>query len=140
MATSIEQARREVQRAFNETLAVAESAKRRSFWEFERELGARLLALGRSLVVLFLIRAVHRPRAAEYVVGKGSQESARILHGLRDFATSEPYHYAHEWEVGDAVMWDNTGTMHRAMPYNLDCGRRMHRVTLEGEEPIAAAA
>ncbi len=53
---------------------------------------------------------------ARNVVGKDMEESARILHGLREFATSDPYHYAHEWEVGDSVMWDNTGTLHRAMP------------------------
>lgn len=68
MATSIEQARRDVQRVFNETLALAETAKRRSFWEFEKELGAHLLALGRSLVRLFLIGAAQRPRCAEYVL------------------------------------------------------------------------
>ena len=43
--------------------------------------------------------------------------------GLREWATSEPYHYAHEWRVGDTVMWDNSGTMHRARPYDPDCGR-----------------
>lgn len=73
---------------------------------------------------------------AQQVVGKSLAESARILHGLREFATSEPYHYAHEWEVGDAVMWDNTGTLHRAMPYDPDCGRLLHRTILLGEEPI----
>ena len=70
---------------------------------------------------------------AEYVIGKGTQESARILHGLRDHATSEPYHYAHEWELGDAVMWDNTGTLHRAMPYDPDCGRMLHRTIFKGD-------
>lgn len=70
---------------------------------------------------------------AEYVVGMDSQESARTLHGLREFATSEPYHYAHEWSVGDAVMWDNTGTLHRAMPYDPDCGRMLHRTIIKGD-------
>ena len=68
------------------------------------------------------------------VVGKDYEESARILHGLREHATSEPYHYAHEWEVGDSVMWDNTGTLHRAMPYDPDCGRLLKRTILLGEE------
>jgi len=34
------------------------------------------------------------------------------------------------------VMWDNTGTMHRAMPYDPGCGRLLHRTKTEGEEPI----
>lgn len=70
---------------------------------------------------------------AERVVGLSSQESAKLLHGLREHATSEPYHYAHEWSVGDAVMWDNTGTLHRAMPYDPDCGRMLHRTIIKGE-------
>jgi alpha-ketoglutarate-dependent taurine dioxygenase len=74
---------------------------------------------------------------ARNVVGKDFEESARILHGLREFATSEPYHYAHEWEVGDSVMWDNTGTLHRAMPYDPDCGRLLKRTILLGDEPFS---
>jgi alpha-ketoglutarate-dependent taurine dioxygenase len=74
---------------------------------------------------------------AQQVVGKTAEESARILHGLREHATSAPYHYAHEWEVGDTVMWDNTGTLHRAMPYDPDCGRLLHRTILLGEEALS---
>ncbi|MCB2077005.1 MAG: TauD/TfdA family dioxygenase [Novosphingobium sp.] len=74
---------------------------------------------------------------ARNVVGKDMEESARILHGLREHATSEPYHYAHEWEVGDAVMWDNTGTLHRAMPYDPDSGRLLKRTILLGEEAFS---
>lgn len=74
---------------------------------------------------------------AQYVVGLEPEESARILHGLREIATSEPYHYAHEWQVGDSVMWDNTGTLHRAMAYDPDCGRLLHRTILQGDEPFA---
>lgn len=73
---------------------------------------------------------------AQYVVGLDPKESARILHGLREWATSEPFHYSHEWTVGDAVMWDNTGTLHRAMPYDPNCGRLLHRTILQGDEPF----
>jgi len=73
---------------------------------------------------------------ADHIVGLDWQESARLLNGLRDFATSEPYHYAHEWSVGDAVMWDNSGTMHRAAPYDPNCGRLLVRTKTGGDEPI----
>jgi hypothetical protein len=66
MAKSIEQARHDVQSSFERARAWAESSDRRSFWDFERELWTRLLALGRALVVLFLARAARRPRAVEY--------------------------------------------------------------------------
>ncbi|MEO6093101.1 MAG: TauD/TfdA family dioxygenase [Novosphingobium sp.] len=73
---------------------------------------------------------------ASYVVGKSPMESARIIHGLRDWATGERFSYSHEWSVGDLVIWDNTGTMHRAEAYDPTCGRMMHRTKLEGEEPF----
>ena len=74
---------------------------------------------------------------AHHVIGMGWTESARLLNGLREWATSEPFHYAHEWKLGDAVMWDNTGTMHRARPYDPDCGRLLRRTKTSGDEPIA---
>jgi Taurine catabolism dioxygenase TauD, TfdA family len=42
----------------------------------------------------------------------------------------------HEWRLGDIVMWNNTGTMHRVQPYDLTCGRRLHRTTVLGDEPF----
>jgi len=74
---------------------------------------------------------------AAYVIGKTPLESAKIIHGLRDFATGPDFTYSHEWTEGDLVMWDNTGTMHRAEWYDPTCGRMMHRTKLEGEEPFA---
>lgn len=73
---------------------------------------------------------------AQDVVGKSRQESAKILHGLREWATQPQFVYSHEWSVGDTVMWDNTGTMHRARPYDPDCGRLLRRTKTTGEESI----
>lgn len=64
-------------------------------------------------------------------------DGEELLIRLRDFATSEQFTYSHAWKVGDCVMWDNTGTLHRATSYPLDCGRVLHRTKLEGDEPIA---
>ena len=72
------------------------------------------------------------------VVGMDRKESALLLNGLREWATSEPFHYSHKWSLGNMVMWDNTGTLHRATPYPLESGRELHRTKLEGEEPVAA--
>ena len=74
---------------------------------------------------------------AHHVIGVDHIQSARLLNGLREIATSEPYHYAHEWQEGDTVMWDNSGTMHRARPYDPDCGRLLHRTKTGGDEPMA---
>lgn len=75
---------------------------------------------------------------AHHVVGMDHRESALLLNGLREWAISEPFFYSHSWSVGDMVIWDNTGTLHRATPYDPNCGRELHRTKLEGEEPIAA--
>lgn len=73
---------------------------------------------------------------AHHVVGVSAIESAQILHGLREWSTQDEYSYSHEWSVGDLVIWDNTGTMHRAEPYDANYGRMMHRTKLQGEEPF----
>ena len=75
---------------------------------------------------------------ARHIVDMDFRESATLLNRLREFATSEPFHYAHHWTVGDMVMWDNTGTLHRAMPYDARSVRELHRTKLDGEEAIAA--
>jgi len=74
---------------------------------------------------------------SHHVVGVDHNKSAQLIHGLREWATSEQFTYSHEWTVGDLIIWDNTGTMHRAEAYDPDCGRMMMRTKLEGEEPFA---
>jgi alpha-ketoglutarate-dependent sulfate ester dioxygenase len=34
------------------------------------------------------------------------------------------------------VIWDNTGVMHRACPYDPKSARELHRTTMSGDEPI----
>ena len=72
----------------------------------------------------------------DYVEGLSVEESRALLARLRDWATQPQFVYRHEWQVGDLLIWDNTGTMHRALPYPFDSGRLMHRTILAGEEPL----
>src|SRR4051812_40490448 len=51
------------------------------------------------------------------IVGMDPIESTELLIRLRDWATQDRFRYTHKWSVGDAVMWDNTGTMHKATAY-----------------------
>jgi len=74
------------------------------------------------------------------VVGMDQAESDALLARLTKWTEQPQFVYRHEWRMGDLVVWDNTGTMHRAVPFDVECGRRLHRVTLEGEEPIKAVA
>jgi alpha-ketoglutarate-dependent taurine dioxygenase len=72
----------------------------------------------------------------DYVEGVSVEQSRALLARLRDWATQPQFVYRHEWQVGDLLIWDNTGTMHRALPYPEDSGRLMIRTILAGEEPL----
>lgn len=77
---------------------------------------------------------------ASHIENMALEEGRALLCRLREWATQPNYVYRHEWSVGDVVMWDNTGAMHRVLPYAADSGRMMHRTTLAGEEPVRGAA
>lgn len=70
------------------------------------------------------------------VVGMDKDEGAALLDRLMKWATRPEYVYVHEWQLGDLVLWDNTGTMHRAGRYDTDSGRLMHRTVVLGDEPF----
>ena len=72
-----------------------------------------------------------------YVHDATPEDSSMLLCRLMDWATQPQYVYRHKWKVGDFLLWDNTGTMHRADSYPLDSQRLMHRTTLHGEEPVS---
>ncbi len=74
---------------------------------------------------------------AGYVVGMSPAEGRSLLAKLEAHATRREIVYQHQWQVGDLVIWDNCGTMHRVIPYEASSGRMMHRTTLHGVEAIA---
>ena len=78
--------------------------------------------------------------SAAWIEGMHLSESHDLLQRLMRHATQDQYIYRHQWQPGDLVIWDNTGAMHRVMPFNSASGREFHRCTLNGEEPIRAAA
>jgi alpha-ketoglutarate-dependent taurine dioxygenase len=75
--------------------------------------------------------------SASHVEGMSMPDGRALLCRLTQWTTQPEYVYQHQWKVGDLVIWDNTGTMHRATPYAADSGRLMHRTTLIGEEALA---
>jgi alpha-ketoglutarate-dependent taurine dioxygenase len=74
---------------------------------------------------------------AGYVEGLAHDDSLDLLVRLRDWATQPQFVYRHHWSVGDLAIWDNTGTLHRALPYAPDSGRLMHRTIVAGEEALS---
>jgi alpha-ketoglutarate-dependent taurine dioxygenase len=104
-------------------------------WKEWRDIGRKELPLvwthrsGRKSLVI--------GNSAHNILDYDPLDGEGLLIRLRDFATGPDFTYSHEWKVGDLVMWDNTGTLHRATHYPLDCDRMLHRTKLEGDEPIA---
>ncbi len=78
--------------------------------------------------------------SGSHIEGKHPAESYDLLKRLMDHVTQPKYVYRHTWQMNDIVMWDNTGTMHRVLPYDAKSGRLLHRFTLNGVEPIRAVA
>ncbi len=72
-----------------------------------------------------------------YVHDMSPEDSDAFLCEMQEYATQEKYVYRHKWTLGDFLVWDNTGTMHRADNYSLESKRLMHRTTLEGEEALS---
>jgi len=72
----------------------------------------------------------------DHVVGMEPAEGRALLDDLLHRATTPDRVYRHEWQVGDLVIWDNRGVLHRALPYDPTSPRDMHRTTFAGDEPI----
>jgi alpha-ketoglutarate-dependent taurine dioxygenase len=74
---------------------------------------------------------------ADHVVGWPAAEGRALLDRLLEWATQPQFVLRHQWRRGDLVVWDNTGMLHRALPFEPTSPRLMHRTTLVGVEPVA---
>jgi alpha-ketoglutarate-dependent taurine dioxygenase len=74
---------------------------------------------------------------ASHVVGWDAAESDALLAELLAWATRPEFVLRHQWRAGDLVMWDNTGMLHRAMPFEPTSRRLLHRTTVVGTEAVA---
>jgi alpha-ketoglutarate-dependent taurine dioxygenase len=72
----------------------------------------------------------------EGVEGMEADEGRAFLDELLDRSTRPDRVYRHDWSVGDLVIWDNRGVLHRACPYEPTSPRDMHRTTLHGHEAV----
>jgi alpha-ketoglutarate-dependent taurine dioxygenase len=73
---------------------------------------------------------------ASHIEGWDEAEGRAFIDELLERATKPDRVYRHEWEVGDLVIWDNCGVLHRACPYEPTSPRDMHRTTLYGNEAV----
>jgi alpha-ketoglutarate-dependent taurine dioxygenase len=73
---------------------------------------------------------------ADHIEGMDVDEGRALLDDLLARSTAPEQVYRHKWSVGDMVIWDNRGVLHRATRYDAASPRDMHRTTLYGDEPI----
>lgn len=75
---------------------------------------------------------------ADTVVGWPDERGRKLLNRLLAWSTRPEFSLRHQWRRGDLVMWDNTGMLHRALPFEPTSRRLMHRTTLVGQERVHA--
>ncbi len=81
-------------------------------------------------------RSVVLGPTADHVVGMDPEAGRALIADILERSTAPDRVYRHEWRVGDLVIWDNRGLLHRALPYDPTSARDMHRTTLTGDEQI----
>ena len=72
-------------------------------------------------------------RHAYGIPGLAEEESRQLLSDLVDFACRPPRTYAHRWQPGDVVIWDNRCVLHRARPYDYREVRVMRHTRVAGD-------
>ena len=84
-------------------------------------------------------KALYIGARSELVRIEGLPETEQSLADeLFEFATQPRFVYAHHWQVGDVIVWDNRCTMHKANAFDeARYRRRMHRTTICGDLPVA---
>ncbi|MBY0265930.1 MAG: TauD/TfdA family dioxygenase [Burkholderiales bacterium] len=86
-------------------------------------------------------KALYVGAHAQEIVGMPQEAGARLIDELTAYCTQAQYVYSHPWRDGDAVLWDNRCTLHRATPFDATTyKRRLHRTTIAGKSPDSAFA
>ena len=91
-----------------------------------------------------LVRTNPRTGAKNYYVGSHAkqiagwslEDSRPLLDDLLEQATKPEHVYAHAWQPGDVVIWDNRCLLHRGSGYDADkYRRRMRQTRVQGAGP-----
>lgn len=71
------------------------------------------------------------------IVDLAPDDSRRLLDGLLTHAGKPQYTYAHTWQPGDIVMWDQLGTVHAKQAFDPAERRVMRQVVSIFDDPTA---
>ena len=67
---------------------------------------------------------------ARQIIGWPTAESRIYLLDLLEHATQRQFVYAHQWQVGDLVIWDNRSALHRGRRFDIAERRELRRTTV----------
>lgn len=75
------------------------------------------------------------------VTGMTEADASTFINDLVERIVEPEFVYAHRWELGDLVIWDNRSVLHAATPFDMEKHRRLiYRTTVKGERPIPPEA
>ena len=72
-------------------------------------------------------------RHAYRIPGLDDAEAQELLDELVTFACQPPRIYAHGWQPGDVIIWDNRRVLHEARPYDFNEVRIMRHTRVAGD-------
>lgn len=84
-----------------------------------------------EIVEQFLERII-----APHKAGLSNDEAIELLERLVQHTRGEEFHYFHEWQPGDMVLWDNWRAMHCATGTRPGMERVIHRTTIMGDATL----
>ena len=77
---------------------------------------------------------------AYQVDGYGDAEGKALLEELMAFCTQPEFTYAHQWDVGDVLIWDQRAVLHRGRPWPYDQPRTLSSICTTATETDGLAA
>ena len=69
----------------------------------------------------------------ESVVGLTDHESDDLLNELFEHQENSKFVYAHNWNVGDLLIWDNRCVLHARSNFDASELRKLRRITVKGD-------
>lgn len=81
-----------------------------------------------EIVEQFLDRVIEPEKA-----GLSSDQAEALLRQLVEHTRNPEFHYIHEWQQGDMVLWDNWRAMHCTTGTRPGVKRLIHRTTIEAD-------
>lgn len=118
--------------------AVFDYLKRQSTYDNEKPMSAELRRktppVMHPLVNVHPVTGVRSlyldPSTTVGIEGMGAEEGRALLDELTAHATRPGLVYAHDWQIGDLLLWDNGVTLHRRDPFDMRFNRMLKRTTM----------